>query len=54
MGLGLVIQKWSHSVKEVDLSWSISCDLDAAVINLTETSKESVLRYNIILENQKT
>ncbi|XP_066159229.1 F-box/LRR-repeat protein 6 [Euwallacea fornicatus] len=44
-GLELIIQKWSHSLLEVDLAWSTATSsLDAAVMALAEKEQESKLR----------
>lgn len=44
-GLELIIQKWSHSLIEVDLAWSTAtAPLDAAVMTLAEKGEESPLR----------
>lgn len=44
-GLELVVQKWSHSLREVDLAWSTATEsLDAAVTALSEKGDESPLR----------
>ncbi|XP_049821384.1 F-box/LRR-repeat protein 6 isoform X2 [Aethina tumida] len=44
-GLELIIQKWSHSLLEVDLAWSTATkSLDAAVMALAEKGPESKLR----------
>ncbi|XP_063245175.1 F-box/LRR-repeat protein 6 isoform X2 [Bacillus rossius redtenbacheri] len=44
-GLELVVQKWSHSLKEVDLAWSTAtAALDSAVQALAERGEESPLR----------
>lgn len=44
-GLELILQKWSHSLVEVDLAWSTATSsLDAAVLALAEKGSESPLR----------
>lgn len=44
-GLELIVQKWSHSLVEVDLAWSTATEpLDAAVMTLAEQGKDSPLR----------
>lgn len=44
-GLELIVQKWSHSLLEVDLAWSTAtASLDAAVMALAERGAESKLR----------
>ncbi|CAG9815553.1 unnamed protein product [Phaedon cochleariae] len=44
-GLELIVQKWSHSLLEVDLAWSTAtAPLDAAVFALAEKGPESKLR----------
>lgn len=44
-GLELIVQKWSHSLVEVDLAWSTAtASLDAAVLALAEKGTESHLR----------
>ncbi|XP_050296508.1 F-box/LRR-repeat protein 6 [Anthonomus grandis grandis] len=44
-GLELIVQKWSHSLLEVDLAWSTAtASLDAAVFALAEKGPESKLR----------
>ncbi|KAH1012685.1 hypothetical protein HUJ05_011794 [Dendroctonus ponderosae] len=44
-GLELIVQKWSHSLLEVDLAWSsATSSLDAAVLALAEKGPESKLR----------
>ncbi|CAG9856654.1 unnamed protein product [Phyllotreta striolata] len=44
-GLELIMQKWSHSLIEVDLAWSTATKpLDAAVLALAEKGAESKLR----------
>ncbi|EEZ97209.2 F-box/LRR-repeat protein 6 isoform X2 [Tribolium castaneum] len=44
-GLELIVQKWSHSLLEVDLAWSTATEsLDAAVMALAEKGSESKLR----------
>ncbi|KAI4460277.1 f-box/tpr repeat protein pof3 [Holotrichia oblita] len=44
-GLELIVQKWSHSLLEVDLAWSTAtASLDAAVQALAEKGDESPLR----------
>ncbi|CAH0559666.1 unnamed protein product [Brassicogethes aeneus] len=44
-GLELIIQKWGHSLLEVDLAWSTATkSLDAAVFALAEKGSESKLR----------
>ncbi|KAL1506211.1 hypothetical protein ABEB36_005612 [Hypothenemus hampei] len=44
-GLELIVQKWSHSLLEVDLAWSTAtASLDAAVLALAEKGPESKLR----------
>lgn len=44
-GLELVVQKWSHSLREVDLAWSTATEsLDAAVMALAEKGEESPLK----------
>ncbi|KAF7286700.1 F-box and leucine-rich repeat protein 6 [Rhynchophorus ferrugineus] len=44
-GLELIVQKWSHSLLEVDLAWSTAtASLDAAVMALAEKGPESKLR----------
>ncbi|XP_068912380.1 F-box/LRR-repeat protein 6-like isoform X2 [Tenebrio molitor] len=44
-GLELILQKWSHSLLEVDLAWSTATSsLDAAVTALAERGLESKLR----------
>ncbi|XP_017783584.1 PREDICTED: F-box/LRR-repeat protein 6 [Nicrophorus vespilloides] len=44
-GLELILQKWSHSLLEVDLAWSTATSsLDAAVLALAEKGAESPLR----------
>lgn len=44
-GLELIVQKWSHSLLEVDLAWSTAtASLDAAVLALAEKGAESKLR----------
>lgn len=44
-GLELIIQKWSHSLVEVDLAWSTATEpLDAAVLALAEKGRESRLK----------
>ncbi|CAG9772902.1 unnamed protein product [Ceutorhynchus assimilis] len=44
-GLEMIIQKWSHSLLEVDLAWSTATtSLDAAVMALAEKGPESKLR----------
>lgn len=43
--LELIVQKWAHSLVEVDLAWSTAtAPLDAAVFALTEKGPESKLR----------
>lgn len=45
-GLELIVQKWSHSLIEVDLAWSTATQpLDAAVQALAEQGDNSPLRY---------
>lgn len=45
-GLELIVQKWSHSLVEVDLAWSTATNpLDAAVLALAEKGAESKLRF---------
>ncbi|XP_050424255.1 F-box/LRR-repeat protein 6 [Adelges cooleyi] len=44
-GLDLICKKWSHSLMEIDLSWSTNTNtLDAAVMALAEQGKDSLLR----------
>lgn len=44
-GLELIVQKWSHSLVEVDLAWSsATVSVDAAVLALAEKGAESPLR----------
>uniref|UniRef100_V5IA56 F-box/LRR-repeat protein n=1 Tax=Anoplophora glabripennis TaxID=217634 RepID=V5IA56_ANOGL len=44
-GLELIVQKWAHSLLEVDLAWSTAAaPLDAAVFALAEKGPESKLR----------
>ncbi|KAK5649768.1 hypothetical protein RI129_000797 [Pyrocoelia pectoralis] len=44
-GLELILQKWSHSLLEVDLAWSTATSsLDAAVFALAEKGESSPLR----------
>ncbi|XP_025835430.1 F-box/LRR-repeat protein 6-like isoform X2 [Agrilus planipennis] len=44
-GLELILQKWSHSLLEVDLAWSTATEsLDAAVLALAEKGDDSPLR----------
>lgn len=44
-GLELIVQKWAHSLIEVDLAWSTATEpLDAAVRTLAEKGSESRLR----------
>ncbi|KAB0790656.1 hypothetical protein PPYR_14909 [Photinus pyralis] len=44
-GLELILQKWSHSLLEVDLAWSTATSsLDAAVLALAEKGVDSPLR----------
>ncbi|KAJ8985593.1 hypothetical protein NQ317_015084 [Molorchus minor] len=44
-GLELIVQKWAHSLLEVDLAWSTAtAPLDAAVLALAEKGPESKLR----------
>lgn len=44
-GLELIVQKWSHSLLEVDLAWSTAtASLDAAVLALAEKGPESKIR----------
>ncbi|XP_050548812.1 F-box/LRR-repeat protein 6 [Daktulosphaira vitifoliae] len=44
-GLDLICKKWSHSLMEIDLSWSTNTTtLDAAVMALAEQGKSSLLR----------
>lgn len=44
-GLELILQKWSHSLLEVDLAWSTATSsLDAAILALAEKGAESPLR----------
>lgn len=48
-GLDLICKKWSHSLIEIDLSWSINTKtLDAAVFALSEQGENSMLRYIIL------
>lgn len=48
-GLDLICKKWSHSLIEIDLSWSINTKtLDAAVFALSEQGENSMLRYFIL------
>lgn len=48
-GLDLICKKWSHSLVEIDLSWSTNtCTLDAAVMALSEQGDKSMLRYHIL------
>lgn len=50
-GLELIMQKWSHSLVEVDLAWSTAtASLDAAVLALAEKGSESPLRFTILLK----
>lgn len=45
-GLELILQKWAHSLIEVDLAWSTATSpLDAAVFALAEKGSESKLRW---------
>lgn len=45
-GLDLICKKWSHSLVEIDLSWSTNTNtLDAAVFALSEQGEKSMLRY---------
>lgn len=45
-GLELILQKWSHSLLEIDLAWSTAtASLDAAVFALAEKGAECPLRY---------
>lgn len=45
-GLDLICKKWSHSLNEIDLSWSTNTNtLDAAVLSLAEHGEKSMLRY---------
>ncbi|CAG9835871.1 unnamed protein product [Diabrotica balteata] len=45
-GLELIVQKWSHSLVEVDLAWSTATNpLDAAVLALAEKGSESKIRF---------
>jgi len=45
-GLDLICKKWSHSLVEIDLSWSINTlILDAAVLAISEQGEKSMLRY---------
>lgn len=49
-GLELIIQKWSHSLVEVDLAWSTAtASLDAAVLALAEKGSESPLRLVTVI-----
>lgn len=51
-GLELIVQKWSHSLVEIDLAWSTATEpLDAAVMTLAEKGSESPLRYVEFLVN---
>lgn len=44
-GLELIVQKWAHSLVEVDLAWSTATEpLDAAVRTLAEKGSDSRLR----------
>ncbi|KAG5896474.1 hypothetical protein JTB14_005855 [Gonioctena quinquepunctata] len=44
-GLELIVQKWAHSLLEIDLAWSTAtAPLDAAVFALAEKGAESKLR----------
>jgi len=45
-GLDLICKKWSHSLVEIDLSWSTNTTiLDAAVFAISEQGEKSMLRY---------
>ena len=43
--LELIVQKWNHSLLEVDLAWTtVTSSLDAAVFALAEKGDESRLK----------
>lgn len=52
-GLELIMQKWSHSLVEVDLAWSTAtASLDAAVLALAEKGSESPLRFFFVAKTK--